>query len=117
MHGNRDIDTPTPPERTGTRWNPLEQGRKNARALGKHISMAGIVPTADFAGISKSTVAAWFNENRDALGACLAFAGLKVVSVDKQCYDRDEIDAIFKLAKKAMSAMKSADDLNFEDAE
>ena len=118
MHRNHGIDLSGAPEPTVQRWNPLERARKNARILGKHIEAAGIEPTAAFAGIGKSTVGAWFNENRDAMGKALAFVGLKVVPVDMRCYDPEQIEAIFTLAKTSVRRMRSADDLNFdEDAE
>lgn len=103
------------PEDIGNRRNPLERGRKNARILGRHIEQAGCVPTADFAGISKSTVSAWFSENRDAMGRALAFMGLKVVPVDKRCYDAAEIEALLALARKQFARMKSADDLDWDE--
>lgn len=79
---------------------------------------AGLQPTADFAGVSKSTVSAWCNENRDGLGKVLAFLGLKVVPATMRCYDPAEIEAILTLAKSSVRRMRSADDLNFdEDAE
>ena len=118
MHRNQTIDLSGAPEPIGQRGNPLERARKNARILGKHIEAAGLEPTAAFAGASKSTMGAWFNENRDVMGKALAFMGLKVVPVDMRCYDPEQIEAIFTLAKTSVRRMRSADDLNFdEDAE
>lgn len=102
-------------EPIGQRTTPLERARKNARIIGKHIDDAGLQPTADFAGISKSTVGAWFNENRDAMGKALAFLGLKVVPATMKCYDPEEVGAIFALARARMRDMRSADDLHFDE--
>lgn len=117
MHRNQTVDLSGASEEAGQRRNPLERARKNARIIGRHIDDAGLQPVADFAGISKSTVGAWFNENRDAMGKALAFMGLKVVPVTMKCYDPAEIEAILTLARNSVNRMRSADDLNFEDAE
>jgi len=103
------------PESLGTARSPLERARKNARILGKHIEQAGCVPTAEFAGIGKSTVSSWFSEHRDAMGKALAFMGLKVVPVDKQCFDPAEVEALRAMAMKYMARMKSADDLDWDE--
>lgn len=115
MHRNHGIDLSGAPEPIVQRGNPLERARKNARILGKHIEAAGLEQTAAFAGIGKSTVGAWFNENRDAMGKALAFIGLKVVPVDMRCYDPEQIEAIFTLAKTSVRRMRSADDLDFDE--
>lgn len=102
-------------ESPGIRRNPMERARANARMIGRHLDQAGLVPTADFCGMSKSWVHAMFSENRDAMGRALAFLGLKVVPASMKCYGPDEIAAIFELAKKAMRSMRSADDLTFDE--
>jgi len=93
----------------------MDRARKNARILGRHVAEVGIIETANFAGIGKSTIAAWFNENRDAMGRALAYMGLKVVPANMRCYDPAEIEAILTLARQSVARMRSADDLTFDD--
>lgn len=105
----------TRPEDVGTRWNPQERAQKNARILGKRMDEVGIVRVAEACGMSKSWVSAQFNENRDAQGKALAELGLKLVPIDKRCYDAAEIDALLALARKQFARMKSADDLDWDE--
>lgn len=41
--------------------------------------------------------------------------GLKVVPIDKRCYDAAEIEALLALARKQFARMKSADDLDWDE--
>ena len=114
-HGKFGFVPDTTPESIPT-ISVTDRARKNSRTLGKAIDAAGIVPTAEAAGIGKSTVASWFNEHRDALGKALAHLGLKVVPVSVACYPPEQVEALFTMAQAHMRSMRSAADL-FEEVE
>lgn len=114
-HGNQEGELQRMWETAGMNGSALERARKNARVLGQRVEACGIEPVADASGVGKSTISAWFNINRDALGRALAAMGLKVVPVSMQCYDPKQIEALHTLAQLAMARMRSADDLTFEE--
>lgn len=116
-HGNQEEALQGMWESAGMNGNAIERARKNSRVLGQRVEACGIETVAAATGIGKSTVAAWFNQNRDALGRALAAMGLKVVPVSVQCYDPKQIEALLTMAQSAMARMRSADDLNFEEHE
>jgi len=118
MHGNQNSATPTPRDLAGGGGLSRDQhAQRNTTALVRRARDVGLVNIAAYAGVSDSLVSRWFSENADAMGKALALMGLKCVSVEKQCYDRDEINAIVTLARKRMGDVRSADDLIFDDAE
>ena len=116
QHGNHSADTDPQREAAGCDGITRDlQARKNTTALVRRAREVGQVNIAAYAGVSDSLVNRWFAENADAMGRALAFMGLKCVSVRKQCYDPDEVEAIFRLAQRRMNSMRSAEDLNFDD--
>lgn len=105
----------TTPEDVGTRRNVQERARKNARILRKRMDEVGIAKVAEGCGMSKSWVAAQYNENRDAQGLALAELDLKLVPANVRCYDPKFIDALLTFAQPLLARMKSADDLDWDE--
>lgn len=116
MHGNQDSATATPRDLAGGDGiSRDQQARKNTSTLLRRARAVGHVNIAAYAGVTDTLVSRWFSENADAMGKALALMGLKCVSVDKRCFDPDEIDALVTMARKRMDRVRSADDLDFED--
>ena len=105
MHEKQSSHSVASLEGAGTDWNPSEvagRARKITRILIKRAAEVGQIHIARYAGVSDSTVSAWFQKNADAMGKALAYMGFKVVPQEMKCYDPDYIDSIFKLAKVGM---------------
>ena len=68
--------------------------------------------------VDEATVSRWKSEGRfDQLGKLLEVLGLKCVPVTYRCVDAAELDHVLYWARRGMDAIKSADDLIFEDVE
>lgn len=66
-------------------------------------------------GMQESTLSRLLSDHLDKLALVLAHAGLKVVSVEAQCFAPDYIDALLTLAKVHVGSVESVRSLQWED--
>lgn len=77
------------------------------------------VSQADMAkaiGVDASTLSRLKDTHLERLCQLLALAELKVVGRDMQCYQKDKVDILFKLAKEHLNRAEELDDFFHDDA-
>jgi hypothetical protein len=92
-----------------------ERSRKYFSLAFQRVTSLGQVTIAEQLTTSEATVSRTVNAELERVCQVLAVVGLKVVPKEMKCFPRDQIEAIFALAKARMQEMDSADKLSFED--
>ena len=91
---------------------------KQANIIRKKLAEVGQNALASGLSLDEATISRWKSEGRfDQLGKALEILGLKCVPASYRCVDAAELDHILYWARRGMDAIKSADDLIFEDVE
>lgn len=94
------------------------QATKNEAAILKRLASVGQGTLAARLEVDESTVSKWKEQGRfTQLAQILAELGLKAVPAEFKCVDPTELDHLLYWSRKGMQAIKSADDLCFEEAE
>jgi hypothetical protein len=90
--------------------------RKAAQRLRKRLQEVGQAPVAAALHVDVATVSRWVSEGRvDQFGALVEELGLKLVPVTHACVNREELDHLMFWARKGLEAVRSADDLIWDD--
>lgn len=90
---------------------PDERARKATSLVLQRLSPAGTqCNVAVGLGVSESTISR-IKEHIEPVMRLCAQLGLKVVPVEMRCYAPEDLEAVFRLAKSAISKAESANDL------
>lgn len=65
-------------------------------------------------GVSESTISRLKNEHLESFTHLLVLAGLKVVPVEKRCFDTDMVDALLLLSRDRLQSIQRAEQLTWE---
>lgn len=94
--------------------NVAERARKfHALALQRTASV-GQRQVAEELRISEATMSRFVSGDLERACQVLAVLGLKVVPAEMKCYPKDQIDAIFTLARASMNRVADVEQLSFE---
>ena len=91
-----------------------ERSRKFHSLVLQRLASVGQVSVSEQIGVSESTVSRFVVNDIERACQLLAAVGLKVVPVEMQCYPREEIEAIFTLAKSSMNKLDTVEQLQFD---
>lgn len=99
--------------------NPLssasaERSRKFHTLALQRVASVGQNHIATQLQVSEATVSRFVSADLERACQVLAALGLKVVPQDMKCYPKDEIDAIFTLARASMNRIGGVEQLSFE---
>ncbi|HAC90928.1 MAG TPA: hypothetical protein DCF63_09890 [Planctomycetaceae bacterium] len=96
--------------------SPSERARKSHAAVLQALSRPGTqVAIATAMGISETQVSRMKNEQLEQICVLLAHAGMKVVSNDKVCVNREAYESMSYIASKAMADRDISKRLIWED--
>lgn len=87
--------------------------RFHALAL-QRVASVGQNRIAEQIGTSEATVSRFVSADLERACQILAVVGLKVVPIEMKCYPRDQIEAIFTLARASMNRVGDVEALSFE---
>ncbi len=79
------------------------------------VDKRGQSVVADEIGVDSSTITRLKETHLSKLCDIMAVCGLKVVSMDMNCYQRDKVDMLFLLAKEHLTRMEQVDDFFHDD--
>lgn len=91
-----------------------ERSRKAYSLALQRVSVVGQVNVAEQIGLSGATVSRFVNEDLERACQVLVALGLKIVPVEMKCYPKDQIEAIFTLARASMNRVDDVEQLSFE---
>lgn len=91
-----------------------ERSRKFHSLFLQRLASTGQVGVADQLGVSESTISRCVKDDIERVCQMLAAVGLKVVPAEMQCYPKEEIEAIFTLAKASMNRFDTVEKLQFD---
>lgn len=113
MHGNQDFNLPPRLDQPGSNGIAREQrARAIEKLLLKRCIAVGQNNIAEFAGISDTTISAWYSKNVTPLARSLAFMDLKVLPASAACVESKEIlDNLLYWARIGLASVRSVDDL------
>lgn len=92
----------------------VERSRKAHALVLQRLSTVGQVHVAEQIGLSGPTVSRFVNDDLERACQVLIALGLKVVPVEMKCYPKDQIEAIFTLARASMNRVDDVEQLSFE---
>lgn len=95
--------------------DPRELARLYQAAVLKRLGTTSQAAIAVATGISEPTISRVKNEHLETLCLLLAHAGLKIVSAERICVDREMYEAMTKIATRAMADSEMAQRLVWED--
>jgi hypothetical protein len=91
-----------------------ERARKfHALAL-QRVASVGQTSIAEQLQVSESTVSRFVSADLERACQVMSILGLKVVPIDMKCYPKDQIEAIFTLARASMNRVDDVEQLSFE---
>lgn len=91
-----------------------ERARKfHALAL-QRMATLGQRQVAEELRVSEATMSRFVSADLERASHVLAILGLKVVPAEMKCYPKDQIDAIFTLARASMNRVADVEQLSFE---
>lgn len=93
----------------------VKRAQLNASAVMRALASVGQRNVAEEIGVHESTVSKWKGEDLERLASILAALDLKVVPVTMKCYRPEDIEPLIALARQRMQALRSADQLAWED--
>lgn len=91
-----------------------ERARKFHSLFLQRLASIGQVTVAEHLGVSESTISRCVKDDMERAIQVLAAVGLKVVPAEMQCYPKEEIEAIFTLAKASMNKLDTVEKLQFD---
>lgn len=91
-----------------------ERSRKAHALVLQRVSSVGQMTVAEQIGLSAPTVSRFINDDMERACQVLIALGLKVVPVEMKCYPKDQIEAIFTLARASMNRVDDVEQLSFE---
>lgn len=93
-----------------------ERSRKFHSLALQRVASVGQVNISAKLGVSEATISRFIlmPENLERACQVIAALGLKVVPAEMHCYPREEIEAIFTLAKSSMNKLDTVAQLQFD---
>lgn len=85
-----------------------ETTRKNEAAMIRALASVGQKNVAELLGISEATVSRWKDGDLEKTAKSLAAMGLKVVPVDAETIEREDLDALIHGAKEWAASLSVA---------
>lgn len=92
-----------------------ERSRKIASTILTGLHRVGQVRVAEHCECSESKISKWKSEDLENAARIIAACGMKVVPIEKRCFDQQQIAAILTLAKQHMASIESPDQLTWEE--
>jgi hypothetical protein len=91
-----------------------ERARKFHSLSLQRIATVGQNQIAEQLQVSEATVSRFVGTDLERACHVLSILGLKVVPAEMKCYPKDQIDAIFTLARASMNRVADVEQLSFE---
>lgn len=91
-----------------------EKARKFHSLALQRVASVGQTNIATQLQVSESTISRFVSADLERACEVMAILGLKVVPVDMKCYPKDQIEAIFTLARASMNRVEDVEQLSFE---
>lgn len=92
----------------------VERARKFHSLALQRVASVGQNEIAEQLQVSEATVSRFVSGDLERACHVISILGLKVVPVDMKCYPKDEIDAIFALARGRLNQVDNVEQLSFE---
>lgn len=91
-----------------------ERSRKFHTLALQRVASVGQVNVAAQMQVSEATVSRFISADLERACHVMAILGLKVVPMEMKCYPKDQIEAIFTLARASMNRVDDVEQLSFE---
>lgn len=91
-----------------------ERSRKFHSLVLQRAASVGQNQIAEQLQVSEATISRFVSADLERACQVLAVLGLKVVPSDMKCYPKDQIEAIFTLARSSMNRIDDVEQLSFE---
>jgi len=91
-----------------------ERARKFHSLALQRVASVGQNAVAEQLQVSEATVSRFVSADLERACHVMAILGLKVVPADMKCYPKDQIEAIFTLARASMNRVADVEQLSFE---
>lgn len=92
----------------------VERARKFTALSLQRVASIGQNQIAKELQVSEATVSRFVSADLERACHVLAILGLKVVPAEMKCYPKDQIDAIFTLARASMNRVDDVEQLSFD---
>lgn len=92
----------------------VERARKFHSLTLQRVASVGQNEIAEQLQVSEATVSRFVSTDLERWCQVMSIIGLKVVPTDMKCYPKDQIEAIFTLARASMNRVDDIEQLSFE---
>lgn len=92
----------------------VERARKFHSLTLQRVASVGQNEIAEQLQLSEATVSRFVSGDLERWCQVMSILGLKVVPIDMKCYPKDQIEAIFTLARASMNRVDDVEQLSFE---
>lgn len=92
----------------------VERARKFHSLALQRVASVGQNEIAEQLQVSEATVSRFVSADLERWCQVMSIIGLKVVPTDMKCYPKDQIEAIFTLARASMNRVDDIEQLSFE---
>jgi hypothetical protein len=92
----------------------VERARKFQSLTLQRVASVGQNEIAEQLQVSEATVSRFVSADLERACHVMSILGLKVVPMEMKCYPKDQIEAIFTLARASMNRVDDIEQLSFE---